>query len=226
MNKLVYVWSAPLAALAGGWLIAFRGDFVAGIVAAVIVLVYGVLSAAFVSNQDTRTGPFVLWFTGLSGSGKSTIADRVYESLAGKGMRVEKVDGDSVRDVFPQTGFTRDERNSHIRRMGYLVSMLEKNGVSVVASFISPYIESRDFVRSRCSRFVEIFVDASLEECERRDVKGLYGRARAGQIPNFTGIDDPYEAPQRPELVLHTATESVEESCKRVLDYINKNLAG
>lgn len=166
--------------------------------------------------------PAVLWFTGLSGAGKSTIADRVYEELRGRGFRVERLDGDSVRDIFPATGFTRPERDAHLRRIGYLAAKLEQNGVWVVASFVSPYEESRQFVRKLCRDFVEVHVATSLEECERRDVKGLYAKARRGEIANFTGIDDPYEPPANPELRIDGGTVSVAEAGASVLDLLER----
>jgi adenylylsulfate kinase len=159
----------------------------------------------------------VLWFTGLSGSGKSTIAVRVAEELARRRVPVERLDGDTVRDLFP-TGFTKPERDLHIRRMAYLASRLEHHGVTVVASFISPYAESRDFARKRCRNFVEIYVATPLEECERRDVKGLYARARRGEIKLFTGLDDPYEPPERPELTLDTRFVSADQATRLVLE--------
>jgi adenylylsulfate kinase len=162
----------------------------------------------------------VLWFTGLSGSGKSTIATRVHAALAGRGVEVEYLDGDALREVFPSTGFTRAEREEHLRRTGYMASRLAAHGVTVVASFVSPYRESRDFIRRLCPGFVEIYVATSLEECERRDVKGLYARARRGEIRNFTGIDDPYEAPERPELTLDTRILSVDQSVAAVLEHV------
>ena len=171
-----------------------------------------------------KGAPFVLWFTGLSGSGKSTIADALYRELNRKGYRVTRLDGDTVRSVFPETGFTREERNNHIRRIGYLASMLEKNGTIVISSFVSPYAESRDFVRSLCDNFIEVYVSTSLPECERRDVKGLYRRARAGEIQNFTGISDPFEPPANPELTMDTAGQSVDESIETVMSYIGKYL--
>jgi adenylylsulfate kinase len=160
----------------------------------------------------------VLWFTGLSGSGKSTIAVRVHQELVRKGVEVEYIDGDALREVFPHTGFTREERDEHLRRTGYLASRLEAHGVTVVASFVSPYRESRDFIRKLCRDFVEIYVSTPLEECERRDVKGLYARARRGEIRNFTGIDDPYEPPEHPEMTLDTRAFSVEECVAQVLE--------
>jgi len=159
----------------------------------------------------------VLWFTGLSGSGKSTIATRVHEELVRRGRDVEYVDGDALREVFPETGFTRAEREEHLRRTGYMASRLAEHGVTVVASFVSPYRASRDFIRRLCSGFVEIYVSTPLEECERRDVKGLYARARRGEIRNFTGIDDPYEPPEHPELTLDTRALSVDQCVATVL---------
>jgi len=159
----------------------------------------------------------VFWFTGLSGSGKSTIATRVYDALVGRGVEAEYLDGDALREIFPNTGFTRPQREEHLRRTGYLASRLAAHGVTVVASFVSPYRESRDFVRSLCRDFLEIYVSTPLEECERRDVKGLYARARRGEVPNFTGIDDPYEPPEHPELTLDTRDLSLDECVARVL---------
>ena len=167
-------------------------------------------------SQTNRAVP-VLWFTGLSGSGKSTIAIRVYEELVRRGVEVEYIDGDALREVFPNTGFTRAERNEHLRRAGYMASRLSAHGVTVVASFVSPYRESRDFIRKLCRRFVEIYVATPLEECERRDVKGLYARARRGEISNFTGIDDPYEPPEQPELTLETLELTVDQCVAKVL---------
>jgi adenylylsulfate kinase len=131
---------------------------------------------------------------------------------------VEYIDGDALREVFPNTGFTRAEREEHLRRTGYMASRLAAHGVTVVASFVSPYRESRDFIRRHCRKFVEIYVATPLDECERRDVKGLYARARRGEIKNFTGIDDPYETPENPELTLDTRALSVEECVARVLE--------
>ncbi|HUR95838.1 MAG TPA: adenylyl-sulfate kinase [Gemmatimonadales bacterium] len=162
----------------------------------------------------------MLWFTGLSGSGKSTIAVKVDQALRGRGTEVEYIDGDALREVFPTTGFTREAREEHLRRTGYMASRLAAHGVTVVASFVSPYRESREFIRRLCPGFVEIYVATPLEECERRDVKGLYARARRGEIRNFTGIDDPYEIPEHPELTLDTRALSVDQCVARVLDQI------
>ena len=167
-------------------------------------------------GRENQTGT-VLWFTGLSGSGKSTIAEQVVRELEAKGQKVEHLDGDAVRAVFPMTGFTRPDRDAHVRRMGFMASRVEAHGVIVVASFVSPYRESRDAVRAMCSNFVEIFVDTPLAVCETRDVKGLYAKARRGEIPNFTGVDDPYETPLNAELVIDTTKTSVDDATQKVL---------
>ena len=166
--------------------------------------------------------PAVIWFTGLSGSGKSTLAEWVGREIQARGARVEMLDGDALRGVFPMTGFSRAERDAHVRRAGYLASRLEHHGVVVIASLISPYRESRDFVRGLCRRFIEVHVSTPIEACERRDVKGLYARARRGEISEFTGVSDPYEPPQSPELVVDTSNISVEDAGRRVLDVILK----
>lgn len=161
--------------------------------------------------------PCVLWFTGLSGSGKSTLAEHIFREIKESGLKVEHLDGDIVRQIFPLTGFSKEDRDKHIKRVGYLASMLEKNGIIVIASFISPYKESREFVRKLCSEFKEVYVSTSIEECEKRDVKGLYARARKGEITQFTGIDDPYEIPVNPEVIVDTSDKSVEECVQIIL---------
>lgn len=174
--------------------------------------------------RKRKQSSFVLWFTGLPCSGKSTLADMTYHYLLGKKHRVERLDGDAVRSALPDTGFTREERNAHIRRIGYLSSMLEKNGITVIASFVSPYRDARRYVRAMCTNFIEIFVEASVEECEKRDTKKLYEKARAGKISNFTGISDPYEAPENPELTVNTDSETEEESFEKVKQFIQRSM--
>lgn len=171
---------------------------------------------------NTNLKPTVLWFTGLSGSGKSTISERVYERLNEMNYEVEHLDGDAVREVFPKTGFTKEERNSHIKKVGFVASLLQKHGVFVVASFISPYEDARKFVRGMCEDFTLVYISTPLEECERRDVKGLYEKARKGEIDNFTGISDPYEEPVSPELEIDTTNISVEEAVDRVMKYLER----
>jgi adenylylsulfate kinase len=174
--------------------------------------------------ETHRAAAPVLWFTGLSGSGKSTIATRVNRELERRGVPVEYIDGDALREVFPNTGFTRAEREEHLRRTGYMASRLAAHGITVVASLVSPYRESREFIRRLCRDFIEIYVATPLDECERRDVKGLYARARRGEIRNFTGIDDPYEVPERPELTLDTRALSVDQCVSRVLERLENQL--
>jgi adenylylsulfate kinase len=166
--------------------------------------------------------PFVLWLTGLPGSGKTTLANALYEKLSKNGYRVERLDGDTVRGIFPSTGFSKEERNRHIQRVGHLASMLEKNGIMVIASFISPYEETRDFVRGLCRNFVEIYMATPLETCEKRDTKGLYEKARRGELGRFTGVDDPYEVPGAAELAVDASRESTEKSARKVLEYLQK----
>ena len=168
--------------------------------------------------------PFVVWFTGLPCSGKSTLADMTYDLIKSNGYKVEHLDGDTVRAIFPKTGFKKEDRDTHIKRIGFLASMLEKNGVIVTSSFVSPYQESREFVRGLCSNFIEVYVASSLEECEKRDVKGMYKKARTGEIANFTGVSDPYEEPLNPQIKVNTDKESPEESFERIKKYLAKYL--
>ena len=164
-----------------------------------------------------RTPPAVIWFTGLPGAGKSTIADWVSEALRRRGLPVERLDGDAVRRIFPGTGWSRPAREEHLRRVGYLASKLEEHGVFVVASFVSPYAESRGFVRGLCRSFIEVHVSTPLAECERRDPKGLYAKARRGEIADFTGVSDPYEPPVRPEVTVDASRLSIEAAGNAVL---------
>lgn len=172
------------------------------------------------SSSVAHTAGAVVWLTGLSGSGKSTIGRTLCERLAGSGHAVEYIDGDSIREVFPNTGFSRDERNAHVKRVGYLASRLEHHGVTVVCALISPYAEARSDVRRLCRRFIEVHVATPIEECERRDVKGLYARARRGELKQFTGIDDPYEPPAAPEITIDTSRMDVEQAVRAILDRV------
>jgi len=165
---------------------------------------------------DKKNNAFVVWMTGISGSGKSTLAEKLYEFYKAQGFRVEHLDGDAVRSVFPQTGFSKKDRDEHIGRIGYVASLLERQGIIVIASFISPYKDARGLVRSMCRHFIEVYIDTPLKECERRDPKGLYRKARAGQLQHFTGIDDPYEIPESAEITIHTEGLSVEDSFKEL----------
>jgi adenylylsulfate kinase len=165
----------------------------------------------------------VLWLTGLSGAGKSTLARTVTVALADRGHRVELLDGDEIRTNLCQgLGFSRADRDTNIARIGYVAGKLAKHGVAVVVAAISPYREARAKVRTAVTNFVEVFVDAPLETCAQRDPKGLYAKAIAGEIANFTGVSDPYEAPEDPELVVHTDREPVERSAEQVMDTLER----
>ena len=137
---------------------------------------------------------------------------------------MERLDGDILRTMFPDTGFTMEERIRHIRRAGELAAKYEKDGAIVIASLISPYREARSYVRSTCSQFIEVYVNATLETCEKRDPKGLYKKVRSGEIKHFTGIDDPYEEPEKPELVIETDHQSVERSFELLKKYVEGRL--
>jgi adenylyl-sulfate kinase len=168
----------------------------------------------------------VLWLTGLSGAGKSTIAERVAADLRRRGRRVEVLDGDAIRENLSKgLGFSKEDRDTNIRRIGYVAELLARNGVVVIVAAISPYRAVRDEVRARIDRFVEVHVHCSLDELVRRDVKGLYRRALAGEIPHFTGVSDPYEQPLDPEVTVDTAVERVEESVLRVLAALDETEA-
>jgi sulfate adenylyltransferase len=165
----------------------------------------------------------VLWFTGLSQSGKSTIADMVYEILKQKGLRVERLDGDLVRQSLTRDlGFSKEDRDENIRRVRFVAKLLSQNGVAVVASFISPYRRQRKRLREETQNFIEVFVNTPLEICEKRDRKELYAKARRGEIKNFTGISDPYEEPEDPEIELKPAQQTADECADRVIAYLKE----
>jgi adenylylsulfate kinase len=165
---------------------------------------------------------FCLWFTGLSGSGKTTITNVLVKELRSRGSRLEVLDGDVVRQNLSKgLGFSKEDRDTNIRRVAFVADLLSRNGVPVITAAISPYREIRDEARAKMDgRFIEAYVKASVEECERRDVKGLYAKARAGEIKEFTGISDPYEPPQNPELVIDTESQTPEESAALILRYL------
>ena len=161
---------------------------------------------------------FILWFTGLSGSGKTTITKALQPELKARGCKVEILDGDVVRtNLSKGLGFSQEDRDTNIRRIGFVAHLLSRNGVVAMTAAISPYRAIRDEIRAMEPNFVEVYITAPLEVCEGRDVKGLYAKARAGEIKGFTGIDDPYEEPVNPEIICYTERESVEESVKKVL---------
>jgi len=166
---------------------------------------------------------FTVWLTGLSGAGKTTIARALEAELRRRGCRVEVLDGDEVRQHLSQgLGFSKEDRDTNIRRIGYVARLLSRNGVAVITSAISPYREVRDEVRREIGDFVEVYVKCPLEVLARRDVKGLYARALRGEIPNFTGVSDPYEEPLHPEVTVETDRETVEESVGKVLRFLEE----
>jgi adenylylsulfate kinase len=177
-------------------------------------------------SDRTRGGGFTLWFTGLSGAGKTTIAHLVGPELDRRGCIVEYLDGDSVRTHLSKgLGFSKEDRDTNIERIGWVASRLTRQGAAVICAAISPYHETRRTARRLVDRygpFVEVFVQASVDECARRDVKGLYRKAFAGEIKGFTGVDDPYEVPTDAELVLHTEQHSPEESARLVLEKLEQ----
>lgn len=168
---------------------------------------------------------FVIWFTGLSGAGKSTLTSALEPVLRQRGRRVEVLDGDIVRtNLSKGLTFSKEDRDTNILRIGFVANLLARNGVGVITAAISPYRETRDanrkLIESDGSVFIEAYVAATLEECEARDVKGLYADARAGKLKGFTGIDDPFEPPLHPELLLPTGSEPLEASLGRILGYL------
>ena len=159
-----------------------------------------------------------VWFTGLSGAGKTTISSAIEKKLKSYGYKVEVLDGDLVRQNLTKgLGFSKEDRDENIRRVGFVAGLLTRNEVIVLVSAISPYQEIRQEVRHRIGNFVEVYVNAPLEVCEKRDVKGLYKKARSGEIKNFTGINDPYQPPLNPEVECRTDLETLEESVSKVL---------
>jgi adenylyl-sulfate kinase len=172
---------------------------------------------------DDRAG-FTVWFTGLSGSGKSTIAEMLYHEFQARGMKTEILDGDVVRQNLSKgLGFSKEDRDTNILRIGFVAELLTRNGVATICCPISPYRETRDAVRAQIGAFVEVYVHATVEEiAANRDPKGLYAKALAGEITGFTGVDDPYEAPEHPELVVDTMVETPAESLRRVMDTLHE----
>ncbi len=167
---------------------------------------------------------FTVWFTGLSGSGKSAISDSLVAELTRRESRIEVLDGDVVRENLSKgLGFSKEDRDTNVRRIAFVADLLSRNGVPVITAAISPYREIRGEAREMMDgRFIEVFVDTPLEVCEERDVKGLYKKARAGEIPEFTGVSDPYEAPENPEITIKTENETPEESARQILAYLEE----
>ena len=166
---------------------------------------------------------FTIWFTGLPCCGKTTIADRVAALLKSKGYMIERLDGDLIRqNLSKDLGFSKKDRDENLRRAIFLAKMLTRNNVIVLASFVSPYMKQRKKARKEIKKFVEVYVRCPVKICMKRDVKGMYKKALEGKISHFTGVDDPYEEPQSPELIVDTDVESVQESVGKVLDKIEE----
>lgn len=166
---------------------------------------------------------FTVWFTGLPCSGKSAIADRVADVLRNNGMKVERLDGDIVRQSLTRDlGFSKEDRDKNIERVTFVAKLLTRNGVAVITSFVSPYRERRRKTREEIGDFVEVYVKCPVEVCMQRDVKGMYKRALAGEIKGFTGVDDPYEEPENPELVLETDKEGLDVCVNKVIEKLRE----
>ncbi len=166
---------------------------------------------------------FTLWLTGLSGAGKTTIARIVEAELKRRGVKIERLDGDTVRQSLTRDlGFSKEDRDKNIERVMFVAKLLSRNDVGVICSFISPYQSVRDMVRRETTNFIEVYVHAPLDVCIQRDVKGMYAKALAGEIPNFTGVSDPYEEPLNPEIVVHTHEETPEESAGKLIAYLEE----
>src|SRR5947209_3449464 len=160
---------------------------------------------------------FTIWFTGLSGSGKSTLSQILEERLKAHGRNVEVLDGDIVRTHLSKgLGFSREDRDTNIKRIAFVCSLLTRNGVICISAAIAPYAEAREWARKEIGNFVEVYVKCPIEVCRQRDVKGLYKLVDEGKIKGFTGVDDPYEEPEHPELVIETDKESIEESVSHI----------
>ncbi len=162
---------------------------------------------------------FTIWFTGLSGAGKTTISEIVAPALRERGLKIEVLDGDVVRtNLSKGLGFSKEDRDTNILRIGFVANLLTRNGVATIVSAISPYREARNQSRAMIKDFVEVYVHATVEECAKRDVKGLYAKALSGEITGFTGVSDPYEPPQSPEIYVDTMTQTPEESLTNILE--------
>jgi adenylyl-sulfate kinase len=175
-----------------------------------------------VGDQSGDAGRGVtIWFTGLSGAGKSTLAQALAEEIARRGRRVEVLDGDAVRtNLSKGLGFSREDRDTNIRRIAYVCHLLTRNGVAAISAAISPYAATRDEARALIGDFVEVYVECPLPELVRRDVKGLYAKALRGEIAHFTGISDPYEPPEHPDVRVDSGTETVAESLARIVGHL------
>jgi len=166
---------------------------------------------------------FTVWFTGLSGAGKSTLAVALHEAVAARGYNVELLDGDVIRtSLCKGLGFSKEDRDTNIRRVGFVANLISRNNAAAITACISPYRSLRQEIRDSIQDFIEVYVECPISVCERRDVKGLYAKARAGEIKGFTGIDDPYEEPEAAEVTVRTADESEAESLAKILRFLEE----
>ncbi|AKF24210.1 adenylylsulfate kinase [Sulfurovum lithotrophicum] len=170
-----------------------------------------------------KIDPFNLWFTGLPLSGKTTIADKVYTELEKLHIPIERIDSKDIRDLIPDIGYTREDRNRHMHRIGFLIQRLQKNSISTVATFVSPYTESRKAIREMVKNNIVIYVKADIETCKSRDYKGVYDRAMKGELKNFSGINDVYEEPQHAEITVDTNKLSADEAAEIIAKYVKKH---
>lgn len=167
--------------------------------------------------------PFNLWFTGLPMSGKSTIADLVFEKLKKYQIPLERIDSKDIRDLIPDIGYSREDRNRHMHRIGHLIKTLQNNSISTVASFVSPYRESRKAIREMVKNNVVVYVKTDIETCKIRDYKGVYAKALVGELQNFSGVNDVYEEPQHAEIVIDTEIQSAEDAAESIVQYLKKH---
>ena len=170
-----------------------------------------------------RIEPFNLWFTGLPLSGKTTIADKVFEELERLHIPLERIDSKDIRDLIPNIGYSREDRNRHMHRIGNLICTLQNNSISTVASFVSPYKESRGAIREMVNNNIVVYVKADVETCKQRDNKGAYAKALSGEFKNFPGVDEVYEEPEHAEIVIDTDKTDVDEAVKMIVKYVKKH---
>lgn len=202
------------------WEKAYKLSILLIILSTLTYIIYDYLFAKYF--RVVKDKGFVLWFTGLPCSGKTTIADALVPKLESIGIKLERLDGDVVRKgkLSDDLGFTKEDRDKNINRITFVSKLLSRNGVAVLASFVSPYQKTRDRIRKNTTNFIEVFVDASPEECAKRDVKGMWKLAKEGKIKGFTGYDDPYEKPTQAEIYIDSEKETLEESVEKVIKYL------
>ena len=166
----------------------------------------------------------VIWLTGLPCSGKTTLAKEIEKYFKENNLSIQILDGDVVRKtISSDLGFSKEDRDKNIERMSYIAQMLSDNGVNVVLAFVSPYQKMRDFCRSLCENYIEVYIECDINKCKERDVKGMYKKAISGEIKDFTGVQDPFEIPKNPEVIVNTENENIDDSLRKIVNYIEKN---